>query len=155
MHTFKSTVNGKEVAWEIALPFGVIRALTSKLGVNLLDPDKPVKDTGVTSFLTMRHDLEMFVDVVWEIVQQQATREGIDTVAFAASLDGAAMKACRDAFFAEWVDFFRESGVPEKAADLRKRMDICDASAMEIANVDTKEMMAPVRRALQNAISAG
>ncbi|HWL07342.1 MAG TPA: hypothetical protein VNQ76_02910 [Planctomicrobium sp.] len=155
MHSFKSTVGGREVAWTFHFPFMFVKRLKAQGIANLLEPEKPLSDAKPhPTVMLLREDLEYFVDVVWECVKEQAEKLGITAEQFGESLDESAFSGCRESFFQEWTDFFQKSGVPEKAAGLRKQLEVLNATAERIAQIQTNDLMGPVDAALKSLASS-
>lgn len=154
MHSFKSTVGGREIAWMFHFPFAFVRRLKALGIANLLEPEKPLSDDKPhPTVMLLREDLEHFVDVAWECVREQAERQNVTAEQFGESLDEVAFAACRDAFFKEWTDFFQKSGVPEKAAGLRKQLEVLNATAARIDQMQANDLMGPIDAALKTLTS--
>lgn len=154
MHSFKSTVNGREITWTFHFPFAFARRLKAMGIANLLEPEKPLSENKPhPTIMLLREDLEHFVDVAWECVREQAERQNVTAEQFGESLDDVAFSACREAFFKEWTDFFHKSGVPEKAAGLRKQLEVLNATAAKIDEMKASDLMGPIDAALKTLTS--
>lgn len=151
MHAFTTKINGREISWQVSITYGVIKVIRATHGVNLMEPDKPVAtDSDSSAFLVLRYDLEKFVDIVWELIKDQAAREQVGGEQFALSLDGTGFSACRDAFFSEWVDFFQSAGAPEKGAALRKQGLMMLELAKKIDAIPTEQLAGPIETAIKS-----
>lgn len=149
MKTFTSTVNGKPITWELGFSVALFRRIKALLGLDLMEPTKPLSATDERQTVFVLHcDLATFVDAAFVSVQKQAEAIGVTDEDFGESLDDAAFVACRKAFFEEWADFFERLGVTAQAAGLRKTLEIYQKAGSRIDNVPAEALMTEVDKAL-------
>lgn len=102
MHSFTDTA-GRE--WQIELTIGAVKQLkVSELKIDLLKINEG-KPTLLTRLFT---DIELGIDVIWELVRKQAEERGLTVIDFVEALGGDAATDAKDAFDQELVDFFRQ-----------------------------------------------
>lgn len=111
------TFQGKTRQFQIELTIGAARRIKSACGVDLLNP-AAVRD-GVPLFTQLYTDIVLFVDVLYVLCVPDGSMADEE---FANELPATWIE-CRDAFFAEWVDFFHRNGLRDKKTQLVKALE--------------------------------
>lgn len=115
MHTFQDTLNR---TWVISLNIGDVRRIRDgELKIDLLKLSE-----GKPSLLErMGLDIELTIDLVWELVSEQAEERGISMLDFIKGLGGQAAADAHDALYGELIDFFRQLRRPHVAVAVEKQ----------------------------------
>lgn len=104
--------------WEIALPIGTVIRVKSTSGgrFNLFEPEsqvdgKPLREAVFT-------DLATTWELVWLIVEPQASAANVTAEQFGQAMAAECMIAAAQALQREWADFFRRLQRPDTATAL-------------------------------------
>jgi hypothetical protein len=133
--------------WSLDLTVGSIRRVQSLTGVNLLDAREG------SILVDIADDPIKMADILYAIVQPQASARGITDEAFGASLDGDTLRVAIEAFIDELIDFFRRfrpdvGRVLETLwAKIQKISDEMGTLAMK--KMESPELENATRRAIQ------
>lgn len=125
---------GKTQTWEIAISIGTARRAEPLLGFNLLEPNKEPNGVSAPLLTHLRTNMIAFIDTLFVVCKTQADSAGISDEQFAEELDdadGATFLAARDAFFQEYVDFFRRVGHGDVAAAMEVQLKAIEATLKE------------------------
>jgi hypothetical protein len=138
--------------WQIELTIGAARRVKDLLGINLLELDK-----GDPPLLTQLGTDEMLlVDVIYCLIKPQADAAEVTDEMFGCSLDGEAVWAACNAFYAELIDFFRLRGRTDKAEAVKKQMTIIKLSVQKaetlIQSVDLEKTFGTESTRLQASL---
>lgn len=117
MHAFKDK-DGRE--WQVNLTIGDAKRVKNLLDVNLLEPE-----AGDPPLLTRLGTEEILLcDVIYCLVKPQADDRNISDEQFGIALGAAEILQAQEAFYAEWLDFFRGRGRNDriKAIEAQQRM---------------------------------
>jgi len=109
-------------AWRVELTYGVLVEIRAELGIDLLKPDIEI-GTVEAPMVKLAADVETFVAALYVTCRRQIEARQMSESDFAASLFGAAIGEARDAFFEEWVDFFRQAGMGPAATILETLLE--------------------------------
>lgn len=91
-------------SWNIRIDVAAIRQVRAKRGVDL------AKVMGSQEELQkLLDDPCLWVDVLWDLVEQQAKTQGVDPEAFAHGLIGDSFEAANNALIEAIIDFFPSS----------------------------------------------
>lgn len=122
MQTYKDK-NGQD--WAVELTIGAMKRVLALTKLDLRNPTAPsgpeLPDGQVSLSARMELDQLLLADVLFAVCYPQAQDRGVTQDQFADLLAPETVKPARDAFFAEWSDFFRRSGTPQMAAILDKQ----------------------------------
>lgn len=108
MRSFKDSGGN---TWQIELPTGTLMRLR-KSGVNLFE-------TGELA-AKIHRDLGEFYEVLWMLVESQATAKNITEEKFGQLMMPANLVLAQGEFFKEWADFFRDAQQPNVSMALEK-----------------------------------
>jgi hypothetical protein len=124
MHQFTDSQNDK---WDLRITAGTVRRCAELLGVDIGDPmrgDPPM----LTRFDT---DIVFKVNTLWAVLKLEAEKKGFNEDQFAERLEGDALQAAHDAFYAELLDFFQSLHRADVVEAIRRQMQIV-AKGVEI-----------------------
>lgn len=115
MKSFKDDANR---TWDITINVSTIKRIRSRLNVDLLslgtdDADKKYGNGGNNTpplLVQLATDLVLLSDIIFVCVLPQAESLNITDEQFGEALGGGSIYNAREAFFAELVDFFLQSG---------------------------------------------
>lgn len=116
--------------WTLDLTVGCVRRVKGSLGIDLAQPEATVDEDGklaegqVTLAQRLVSNVMLAVDVIFACVAEQAEKQSISVEQFAESLKPEICKLAREAFLAEWEDFFRQLGRPDQAGIVRAAIDL-------------------------------
>lgn len=145
MHLFKDS---ESTEWQLCLTLGSVKRVRDLLGVDLLNPDHPVKDGAADRPLItcLDTDLLMLCDVIYALCKPQADERGVSDEQFGGRLGGDAILAAHHALFAELADFFRGAGRRDLVTLITKQMAIVEAGITAAENkinqLDTDQLVA-------------
>ena len=117
--------------WELRMNFGAAKRVKSLLGINLLSPLEGAEPEGDPLLTKLAGDDMMVIDVIFAIIKPQASERGITDEEWAAAMGGDAMLEAHDAFYREYVNFFRSRGRAETVTALQKQKAALDAAIRE------------------------
>jgi hypothetical protein len=117
--------------WELRLDFGAAKRVRALVGVNLLSPMKEVEPGGPPLLARLGEDDMVVVDVIYAIIKPQTDERGITDEEWAAAMGGDAMLEAHDAFYREYVNFFRSRNRPEVITAIQKHRATIDAAVSE------------------------
>lgn len=144
---------GKTRTHEFAITIGTAKRLKSLLGIDLLRPTS--ERDGIPLVSELFTDIELFVDVLYVLVTSAPGASSLEPQAFAEELPDA-WQSARDAFFSEWIDFFRRAALSDKAASVLKQLEILNAALEEtwthLSQVDVAEIGRKQVRAINFAV---
>lgn len=142
MPTFKTSDNQ---AWSLDITVGSVKRVKSVLAVDLLHIEG-----GQPPLVTrLAQDIELLCNVVYVLVQPQATERGIDDEKFGGLLGGEAVQAAFDAFWEGLRLFFLSLKRVDLARVIEKQHDLIRAGVNEIvARVELIDPDAEIRTAL-------
>lgn len=107
MHAF--TI--EKTQWSIEINIGTIKRVLASASINLSLPHEPDAD-GRTLAQRLLGDTIQMVDVIWALLEPQATKAGLSMDQFFELCKPEVMKMAEEAFIAEWKDFFQKLGRP-------------------------------------------
>jgi len=145
MHQFKDS---ESTQWQLSVTLGSAKRVRELLGVDLLNPDQPVKDGAADRPLItcLDTDLLMLCDVLYALCKPQADEREVTDEQFGARLGGDAILAAHHALFAEMADFFRGAGRRDLVTLITKQMAIVEAGITAAENkinqLDTDQLVA-------------
>lgn len=119
MHKFTDM---KDRVWDVVMDISAVKRVRDlmKGKVNLLElqaGNPPLMSTLCT-------DIMLFCDVLYCLIEPQATKLDVDDVEFGSSLGGETILAAQEAFFNELVLFFRGFGRKDLARALTKQAEV-------------------------------
>ena len=117
--------------WELRLDFGAAKRVRALVGVNLLSPMKEVEPDGPPLLARLGEDDMLVIDVIFAILKPRADARDISDEQWAAAMGGDAMQEAHDAFYREYVNFFRSRGKPEAIQAIEKQKATIDAAVRE------------------------
>lgn len=127
----KAFVDAAGRTWTIALTIDSVKRVRGLLGINLLEPEQ-----GDPPVLTrLGTDVILLCDVVFALVKPQADALGVTDEQFGAALDGDAALAAQTAFYAELVDFFRQSKRMDRARMVSLQQQVIE---MQVQRIETR-----------------
>ncbi len=138
MHSFKDR-NGRD--WDVSLNVTEMKRVRSRLGVDLVNVITLDKDGAVKVDLVDRiaNDPCLLVDILWVLVEGQASKAGISDEQFGQALAGDSIEAATRAFLDELVDFFPGA----KRLFLKKAVELSRRYAGEMAESLEKALNDP------------
>lgn len=106
--------------WKIELTIGLVQRVKneSEGRFNLYEPGGKVGDVPLQQLLY--DEPGDFWELLWYLVEPQATAKEIDASQFGELLAAECLISAQTAFFSEWRDFFQSLQRPDKAAALEK-----------------------------------
>lgn len=114
--------------WKLTITIDTVRRVQSLAGVNLVNIAEA--DEGQQPLMTrLELDLVLLVDVIWAIVEPQASAAGITSEQFGQALGGEAIASAHDAFWRELADFFRQLRRGDQARAIERQIDLVQAGA--------------------------
>lgn len=134
MRTFR---DARGDTWEIALNVAAIKRVRAILKIDLADPTSAEQGEAKPIALVARLDTDLYLlpDVLFVLCQRQAEERSITDEDFGQRLGGEAMRLAHDAFFQEWLDFFRHLGredlakvIEKEMSYLKKAIDLAEAA---------------------------
>lgn len=132
---------GRTRPFEFAITIGTAKRLRSLLGIDLLKPTS--ERDGIPLVSALFTDIELFVDVLYVLVTAAPGASSLEPEVFAHELPDA-WQSARDAFFQEWIDFFRRAALSDKAATVVKQLEVLQAALEEtwdhLSKLDVAEM---------------
>jgi hypothetical protein len=140
MKTFKNA-DGPE--WQISITYAAIKRVKGIIPeVNLAgyaDGKPPLSTRLVT-------DIELFCNTLYALCKPQCDERKLTDEQFGAALGGDAIYAAREAFFAEWADFFRGLHQTEAVAAIRRQAELMQkataAATQTIEAIDIDNLLA-------------
>lgn len=106
--------------WEVAVTVGAIKRVRSLCKMDLDNPHNG--DPSLAQVLTNDH--VQLIDVIYAICKPQADAVGLTDEDFGGRLGGRAVGDAVKAFFEAWLDFFRNSGHPDKAMVIEQALTL-------------------------------
>jgi hypothetical protein len=101
--------NGRQI--ELSMTIGAAMRVRNALQVDLTNVHAPVTVGGQVVPLCVAlqgMDVMLLVDVLYQVCLPGLTAHGVDAMGFAELMGGEALQLAKDAFFAEWEDFFHK-----------------------------------------------
>jgi hypothetical protein len=147
MRTFQDS--SKKGAWPISLPIGTVLRIRDESGgrFNLFDPSSLVD--GVPLATAIQFDVPLFWELLWFVVAAEAKKFRISAERFGELMTAECCRSAREAFQAEWLDFFRELSRPDQMQTVGR------AIAMRESLQKTIEKQIPIQRELDQPILDG
>ncbi|MFA9478508.1 hypothetical protein ACERK3_09390 [Phycisphaerales bacterium AB-hyl4] len=129
--------------WAIDITIGTARRVRKVLNLNLLDPAE-----GDPPLMTrLDTDVMLFVDVLYLVVQEQATNQNVSDEAFGAGLSPDAVADARRAFWETLSDFFHKTGRADLVRAIAKQQAlVAEGYAAAGRRIDQIQTEALVRR---------
>jgi hypothetical protein len=117
--------------WTIDLPVGTVsRVRQADPRFNLYsthheldEQNQPVAKNGMPFAAALLMRLDLFWELLWHIVEPDATDKGVDAKQFGKAMAADCLIAARVAFFDEWRDFFQSLQMPEQARSLEIQLN--------------------------------
>lgn len=136
---------GKTRTLPFSITIGSARRVKSLLGVDLLKPASEHEGQPLINALFV--DISLFVDVLYVLcVEDRATCSDEE---FANELPDA-WQECRDAFFEEWIDFFRRAQLSDRAVGILKQLEALNAAMDETwTRLKETDVSGPVRESIR------
>jgi hypothetical protein len=100
--------------WSIEFTCASVRVLERELGMRALDFNG--------CFWPAINDDSKTMDMVWELVREQATRQGVPMMSFLEAMDQAKLEEARNALFTEYIRFFRSPSRRDLLEQLKNGM---------------------------------
>lgn len=116
-------LNGHE--WEIEFKISDMFRIKKDAKLDLLDPRKD--DLAVR----LETDIIFFWETLWHIISPQAVALGVNAEQFAEAMGPEELIAARDAFYEEWIAFFRRLRRPDEETALTKLQSL-QKTAVEV-----------------------
>jgi hypothetical protein len=111
--------------WSLRVDVAAIRKVRSKRGVDL------AKVMGSQEELQkLLDDPCLWVDVIWDLIEEQATTQGVDPESFAHGLAGDSFEAANNALIESIIDFF-----PSGRREILRRL-LSKVKEMESLNLE-------------------
>lgn len=117
MKTFQDNKNQE---WQIALTYASVKRVKDLLDIDLtkaMEGDPPM-------FRVVQEDLLLLCNILYVVCKPQADAKGITDEQFGELLGDVQIFAASNAFYAEWVGFFRNLQRPESATMLEKQRSL-------------------------------
>lgn len=124
--------------WLIEITIGSVLRVKNALAVDLLIPE--VGEPSLVSRLAA--DELLLGQVICELMRPQMEKEGVTAEQLLDAFDGATVAAATEAFFAEYADFFQSRGRRDRAAAVRKMINLMTA-AINLAESKVKAVSLP------------
>lgn len=156
MKTFKDADNNE---FTLRLSYGAVQRVQSEMGLDLrypVDPDSQPTDIKPSLVSRLFTDPFLFVEMLMVLIRDDLQRLTKVTPEFwRDNLDAATIGTAREAFFAEWSDFFHGLNTSHLAETMSAEIDLIRkagaAAAVELSKVDPA---AEIRKKLES-ISTG
>lgn len=134
--------NGKK--WSLAINIGTVKLCRDLLGVNLLEPE-----AGNPPLVTSLGTDDIFlVDLIYCLCKEEADKAGITDIAFGQSFNGKVLHEAANAFFSEYMDFFRDRGRTDRLEAISREKQIIDKATQrakeEIEKLDLDDAVEQV-----------
>lgn len=128
-------------SWQLSLTIGSAKRVRDLLGVNLLEPE-----TGEPPLITrIGTDEILLCDIIYCLCFHQAQSRGLTDEQFGELLCGDVILAAQEAFYSELLDFFQKRGRRDRAAAIRKQMEVIrlsvDRAQQEIEAFEIEEQV--------------
>jgi hypothetical protein len=144
MHSFTDSAGR---SWDISLNVSVVKRIRDRLSVDILQ-----LDGGDPPLLTrLALDIILLCDVVFVCVEPEAKIRSVTDEQFGESLGGEVVNNARDAFFAELVDFFRQTGRRELVKAIQTQEAVI---GMAVARIEDRVSNLDLAKFLNEAIPA-
>ena len=153
MKEFKDKDGGR---WKIDLPFGeIVRIKSQSSGrFNLLEPNEKPGGGEQTLTMLLDSDLAEFWELLWLVVEPQATAKGVSPAQFGELMAADCLITAQAAFFDEWRDFFRLLRRPDQAAALEKLAKYREAALEAVTERLTDPRLKAIDAKATNRIQA-
>jgi hypothetical protein len=132
---FKDT-NGQE--WDIEFTIGAMFRIKKESKIDLLEPRKD------ELAVRLETDIIYFWEALWHVVSPQAEAIGVTAEQFAEAMGPEHLIAARDAFFEEWIAFFRRLRRPDEETALTKLQSL-QKTAVEVVRKRAEEELATLQ----------
>lgn len=132
MQTFKDS---KGAVWSLDMTVGAVKRVLALAKIDLRKPTNPnplapagEEPIALSAYLDL--DTVLLASVLYGMCYPEAEARSINEDQFLDLLGPEAIQAAHDAFFAEWADFFRQSGSSPIAAILDKQVKFVKAAVV-------------------------
>jgi len=134
--------------WSVSLTLGAAMAVKSKLAIDLLQPEQ-----GDPPLLTRLGTDEMLLgEVLCALLESQFDAHGVTEADVVAAFDGRTLLAAQQAFYEEYVDFFRSRGRADRAAAVEKQSRMIEAAVRAVqTRIDGFDIDTAIRGAMSGA----
>ena len=141
----QSFQDGQGETWLIKIDVDCIRRVKALTGVNLTMIDRPRTGADLPLFTEVSTDLLLLSDIIFAIIQPQALALGLSEQALGQRFEGGVVRRAEEAFYKEWLDFFRQEDRMESVNTLEKNREIMTAANQQkaklIQGLNTEAMM--------------
>lgn len=133
MRTFQTQLPSGIQEWRIAFSIGLFSRVKSQFGIDLMNPNSPVREGDQTTVLmSLQLDLGRFLQALSAVLSVQLKEAGVTQEDFEESLTAESISEAREAFFGEYRDFFMSAGMPTTAAIMDKTLEALATAAVEV-----------------------
>jgi len=150
-----SFTDTNETEWDVALTMAELRRVREELGVDLGKPTEAVAGyaDGNTPLLTLlNYDLSLIGDLLAVVLEGQLAEQELDAQALARRLDGATLRAARDALLDAIADFHHGIGNDHVPAIIQKERAARDAAVSDATSrVQSLDTAAAAQHAIDQA----
>ena len=155
MKEFKD-LNGN--AWRLNMTIGAVEKVRDVLGFDLLRPDKYQGESETNYYGRLDEDSLFDFKVIKILCEESIKAYGYDDATVANLFGPAQLKAAREAFQAEYEDFFRASGQPEMIDLLQAMKNLRQAALVDyvdsLNSIDWKRLVEEASKATTEESSA-
>lgn len=155
MKEFKD-LNGN--AWRLNMTIGAIEKVRDVLGFDLLRPDKYQGESETNYYGRLDEDSLFDFKVIKILCEDSIKTYGYDDATVANLFGPEQLKAAREAFQAEYEDFFRASGQPEMIDLLQAMKNLRQAALVDyvdsLNSIDWKRLVEEASKATNEGNSA-
>jgi len=138
--------------WTISLTIGSVMQVKAKLGIDLLQPE--VGDPPLLTRLGVNELL--LAEIICTLLEGQFEAHQVTDKDVYNAFNGTALLAAQDAFYGEWIDFFRQFARPDRARAAEKQIAAIKAAVKAVeARLDAYDIEAAIRTALTDGAMSG